>query len=447
MTDTASDELPQVRGGGRAGSGGMHASAGGALASLSPVSERAGRRANLRGHLRATRFQAPSERDRLARSASDRTPGGGYYLMSCIKDVPTLSGDNYTEWRKKVDFAFVCAEVDWVLDTPQPIKPADPVSDYKDDDDAWDRNKKDHAPVKMAYTLEKRKWQTGNKKCMAFIKNTIENAIVGSIAECAFAGEYLEKIKSQSTGSSKTYATQLLKQLVTEKYTRGAHGIREHILRMSNLAAKLKPMDDDLELKPALLVHLVMAALPSKFDNFVVNYNMNPEKWDIEKTIAMCVQEEDRLKAQNGAPGVTPPMTTMSENSEPVRQEPNEPFVEDEREQQQPPQEAEPQVKDQNAPENEAPIRYEEGASIARGGEVQLDKKLDVKLDMELAMKLDMKTSHGSAREERDACAREEDEVQAIARPGPTGRQTGRARRRPDPQPVPTRYYPVCLDP
>ncbi|KAK1625838.1 hypothetical protein QYE76_000153 [Lolium multiflorum] len=226
--------------------------------------------------------------------------GGGYYLMSCIKDVPTLRGDNYTEWRKKVDFAFMCAEVDWVLETPQPTKPAGPVRDDKDDDDAWDRKKKDHAPVEMAYNLENRKWQTANKKCMAFIKNTIENAIVGSIAECASVGEYLEKIKSQFTGSSKTYATQLLKQLVTEKYTGGGHGIREHILKMSNLAAKLKPMDDDLELKPALLVHLVMASLPSQFDNFVVNYNMNPEKWDIEKTIAMCVQEEDRLKAQNG---------------------------------------------------------------------------------------------------------------------------------------------------
>jgi hypothetical protein len=41
---------------------------------------------------------------------------GGYYLMSCIKDVPILRGDNYTEWRKKVDLAFVCAEVDWVVD-------------------------------------------------------------------------------------------------------------------------------------------------------------------------------------------------------------------------------------------------------------------------------------------------------------------------------------------
>jgi hypothetical protein len=42
--------------------------------------------------------------------------------MSCIKDIPTLSGDNYTEWRKKVNFAIVCTGVDWILETPQPIK-------------------------------------------------------------------------------------------------------------------------------------------------------------------------------------------------------------------------------------------------------------------------------------------------------------------------------------
>ena len=190
--------------------------------------------------------------------------------MSCIKDVPTLRGDNYTEWRKKVDLAFVCAEVDWVVDTPQPVKLIEPVRDAKDDDDAWDKKRRDYAPLEMSYTLENKKWQTTNKKCMAFIKNTIEVAIVGSIAECASVREFLEKIKSQFTGSSKIYATQLLKQLVTEKYTGGGHGIREHILSMSNMAAKLKPMDDDLELKPALLVHLVMASLPSQFDTFVV---------------------------------------------------------------------------------------------------------------------------------------------------------------------------------
>jgi hypothetical protein len=132
--------------------------------------------------------------------------------MSCIKDVPALRGDNYTEWwRKKVDFAFVCAEVDWVVDTPQPVKPTELVRDAKDDDVAWDKKKNDHAPVELAYVLENQKWVNANKKCMAFIKNTIENPIMGSIAECASVGELLENIKSQFTGSSKIYATQLLK--------------------------------------------------------------------------------------------------------------------------------------------------------------------------------------------------------------------------------------------
>ena len=70
-------------------------------------------------------------------------------------------------------------------------------------------------------------------------------------------------------------------------------------------------------------------------------------------------------------------------------------------------------------------IRYQEETSIARGLEEQLDMKTDVKMDLKLDMELDMKISHGRAREEREACARGEEDVQAGPAPGPTGRQTG----------------------
>ena len=103
----------------------------------------------------------------------------------------------------------------------------------------------------------------------------------------------LRKWRVSSLALSKVYASTLIKKLFNEKYTGG--GIREHILKMINTASKLKPMD--LGLKDEFLIHLVFASLPKEYETFVVNYNMQPDKWDIEKLIAMCVQEEERLKS------------------------------------------------------------------------------------------------------------------------------------------------------
>ena len=107
---------------------------------------------------------------------------------------------------------------------------------------------------------------------MMVIKSSVLEAIRGAIPKCTTAREYLRKVESQFTGSSKAYASTLIKRLVTEKYTGG--GIREHILRMRNMASKLKPMD--MELKDEFVVHLIFVSLPKEFVAFVVNYNSQP---------------------------------------------------------------------------------------------------------------------------------------------------------------------------
>ena len=78
-------------------------------------------------------------------------------------------------------------------------------------DAIWATRERDFESQKMSYDLDHRKWVTANKKCLAVIKNTIEPEILGSILECDTVTEYLDRIKSQFTGSSKTYATQLIK--------------------------------------------------------------------------------------------------------------------------------------------------------------------------------------------------------------------------------------------
>ena len=47
--------------------------------------------------------------------------------MGYIKDIPPLKGDNYIEWKKKIGLAFVLAEVDWIISTPFPTEPVEPV--------------------------------------------------------------------------------------------------------------------------------------------------------------------------------------------------------------------------------------------------------------------------------------------------------------------------------
>ena len=101
--------------------------------------------------------------------------------------------------------------MDWVLSEPQPKEPPKPVRATEDTNAEWQKKQRDYVPLKMSYDLESKKWGNANNKCMAFLKNTIEPAIVGSIAECDSASGYLERIQSQFTGSSKTYATMLIK--------------------------------------------------------------------------------------------------------------------------------------------------------------------------------------------------------------------------------------------
>jgi molybdopterin converting factor small subunit len=126
-------------------------------------------------------------------------------------------------------------------------------------------------------------------------KERISEGIQGAIPEYETNVEYLEKVESQFTGSSKAYASSLIKRLVSEKYIND--GVRDHILRMSNVAARLKPLD--LAIKDGFLIYLIFNSLPKEFETFEVNYNSMNDKWTLENFIAMCVQEEERIKRNN----------------------------------------------------------------------------------------------------------------------------------------------------
>lgn len=138
-------------------------------------------------------------------------------------------------------------------------------------------------------------WERSNRMALMIIKNSISVAIRGAIPDSENVKEYLSSVEEQFKGTSKAHASTLILNMLTTKYD-GVSGVREHIMMMSDMANKLKGMD--MEISEGFLVHFIMTSLPMEFGSFKINYNTQKEKWKMSKLIAMCVQEEERLKVE-----------------------------------------------------------------------------------------------------------------------------------------------------
>jgi hypothetical protein len=109
---------------------------------------------------------------------------------------------------------------------------------------------KENAKPMECCRIDKINWERSNRKHLMVIKERISESIRWTIPDCETIVEYLDKVESQFTDSSKAYVSTLIKRLTMEKYFRG--GVRDHILRMTNVTARLKPLD--LAIKDEFLI-------------------------------------------------------------------------------------------------------------------------------------------------------------------------------------------------
>jgi predicted RNase H-like nuclease (RuvC/YqgF family) len=170
---------------------------------------------------------------------------------------------NYGLWWETIEIALTLMKIDLTLTTDAPKESEKPEIRDGETAQAFATRERDFASIRMAYDLER-------AKCLMVIKSSIMEVIRGAIPNCETAKEYLKNVESQFTGSSKMHASTIIKRLVMKKYSFSS-GVREHILKISNMASKLKSID--MELKNEFLVHIVASSLPKKFEPFEINYN------------------------------------------------------------------------------------------------------------------------------------------------------------------------------
>jgi hypothetical protein len=126
--------------------------------------------------------------------------------MSWILSIEPLTGVNYPQWREKINMGLAIFEIDKAITDKCPEEPT--RLEIPDDHsvDAKAEREKENSKLIGCYEIEKTNWERLNRKCLMVIKERVSKTTRGAIPDCATTVEYLEKVESQFTGSSKAYA-------------------------------------------------------------------------------------------------------------------------------------------------------------------------------------------------------------------------------------------------
>jgi hypothetical protein len=134
-------------------------------------------------------------------------------VLGQLGTIEPLNGSNYAQWRERIEMILGLSDLDYALYDAYPteLSVEDPLYENK----------------MMRYGINKVKWEKSNKKCMMIIKHSMAETIRAAIPECVTTKEYLEKVTSQFTGSSKAYASSLVSEFINMRYD--GSGVRDYI--------------------------------------------------------------------------------------------------------------------------------------------------------------------------------------------------------------------------
>ena len=83
--------------------------------------------------------------------------------------------------------------------------------------------------------------------------------------------------------------------LTTMKFD-GSHTMHEHVIEMTNIAARLKTLG--LAVNENFIVQFILNSLSSEYGLFHRSYNTMKDKWNVHELHSTLVQEETRFKNQ-----------------------------------------------------------------------------------------------------------------------------------------------------
>ena len=136
-------------------------------------------------------------------------------------DIPELRGDNYKVWKERILLHLRWMDIDYAIRKEEP----NPITET--------------STIEAVYLHDK--WEKSNRLSMMFIKTKISAGIRGSIEQINKVKPLLKAIDEQFETFDKALAITLIMQFSSSKLT-GTRGVRDHIMRMRDIAAQLQTL-------------------------------------------------------------------------------------------------------------------------------------------------------------------------------------------------------------
>ena len=141
-------------------------------------------------------------------------------LHSLASGMTVFDGSNFYEWYERVQFSLGVLDLDLTLITDKPPEATDDST--------------------LEQVEQSKAWARSNRLRLMFMRMTIANNIKTSLPQTEFASEFLKSVE-RFKRADKSLAGTLMAELITMKYD-GRKGIQQHILNMTEKAAKLKAL-------------------------------------------------------------------------------------------------------------------------------------------------------------------------------------------------------------
>ncbi|KAL5825733.1 hypothetical protein ACOSQ3_021796 [Xanthoceras sorbifolium] len=128
------------------------------------------------------------------------------------------------------------------------------------------------------------KWERSNRLSVMFIKAKISDSIRGSVDQLDNVRDLLKGIDEQFVTLEKALASTLIMKLSSQRLT-SVKVMREHIMQMRDIVAKLKKLE--VNISESFLVLYILNSLPQQYGPFKISYNTHKDKWSINELMTM----------------------------------------------------------------------------------------------------------------------------------------------------------------